>query len=117
MYYQPVCNAFFYFLFLSVIGCRYQNNQLKVIECNLRVSRSFPFVSKTLNTDFIALATGVIVNGNVDVPQNLSGDGRVGVKVCVDVATCVSEFVWWWVCLLVCLFVCLLACLLACWRQ
>eukprot|EP00117_Sycon_ciliatum_P043686 scpid5446/ scgid31602/ CAD protein; Glutamine-dependent carbamoyl-phosphate synthase; Aspartate carbamoyltransferase; Dihydroorotase len=58
-----------------------KNNQLKVIECNLRVSRSFPFVSKTLNTDFIALATGVIVNGNVDVPTDLSGDGRVGVKV------------------------------------
>ncbi len=30
---------------------------LQVIECNLRVSRSFPFVSKTLGHDFIATAT------------------------------------------------------------
>ena len=29
-----------------------QDNQLKVIECNLRVSRSFPFISKTLGHDF-----------------------------------------------------------------
>ena len=34
-----------------------KDNELKVIECNLRVSRSFPFVSKTLDFDFIAMAT------------------------------------------------------------
>merc|ERR1712106_832211 len=38
-----------------------KDNELKVIECNLRVSRSFPFVSKTLSHDFIATATQVII--------------------------------------------------------
>ncbi len=37
-----------------------KDNELKVIECNLRVSRSFPFVSKTLEHDFIAVATQVL---------------------------------------------------------
>eukprot|EP00455_Lapot_gusevi_P002905 TRINITY_DN1119_c0_g1_i4.p1 TRINITY_DN1119_c0_g1~~TRINITY_DN1119_c0_g1_i4.p1 ORF type:complete len:1506 (-),score=632.79 TRINITY_DN1119_c0_g1_i4:111-4553(-) len=32
-------------------------NEIKVIECNLRASRSFPFVSKTFNVNFIDLAT------------------------------------------------------------
>lgn len=36
--------------------------ELKVIECNLRASRSFPFVSKTLATNFIDLATRAIVS-------------------------------------------------------
>ena len=57
-----------------------QDNQLKVIECNLRVSRSFPFVSKTLKCDFIALATQVIMGLRPD-PVVLNGCGRVGVKV------------------------------------
>jgi len=34
-----------------------KNNDIKVIECNLRASRTFPFVSKTLNANFITLAT------------------------------------------------------------
>jgi len=42
-----------------------KDNQLKVIECNLRASRSFPFVSKTLNYDFIATATKVIMGEEV----------------------------------------------------
>lgn len=42
-----------------------KDNQLKVIECNLRASRSFPFVSKTLNYDFIAAATKVIMGEEV----------------------------------------------------
>ena len=61
-----------------------KDNDLKVIECNLRVSRSFPFVSKTLGFDFIALATQVIVGETQDLePQDvLFGlDGRVGCKV------------------------------------
>ena len=61
-----------------------KDNDLKVIECNLRVSRSFPFVSKTLGFDFIALATKVIVGETQDLePQDvLFGlDGRVGCKV------------------------------------
>ena len=36
-----------------------KNNELKVIECNLRASRSFPFVSKVTNNNFIAIATEV----------------------------------------------------------
>ncbi|XP_067125336.1 multifunctional protein CAD [Centruroides vittatus] len=59
-----------------------KDNQLKVIECNLRVSRSFPFVSKTLNCDFIALATQVIMGEKPEImPDVMLGCGRVGVKV------------------------------------
>ncbi|KAF2879128.1 hypothetical protein ILUMI_27035 [Ignelater luminosus] len=58
-----------------------KDNDLKVIECNVRVSRSFPFVSKTLDHDFVAMATRVII-GEVQEPVDvLSGCGRVGVKV------------------------------------
>ena len=59
-----------------------KDNQLKVIECNLRVSRSFPFVSKTLDTDFVALATKVIIGQPVK-PVNIKFKklGRIGVKV------------------------------------
>ena len=39
-----------------------KDNNLKVIECNVRVSRSFPFVSKTLGLDFVALAARVILD-------------------------------------------------------
>ena len=38
-----------------------KNNEVRVIECNLRASRSFPFVSKTLNKNFIEIATRVIL--------------------------------------------------------
>lgn len=36
-----------------------------VIECNLRVSRSFPFVSKTYDYDFIALATKALMHTGI----------------------------------------------------
>ena len=59
-----------------------KDNHLKVIECNLRVSRSFPFVSKTLDTNFIAIATNVILGCKVDpITINWNALGRVGVKV------------------------------------
>jgi carbamoyl-phosphate synthase/aspartate carbamoyltransferase/dihydroorotase len=58
-----------------------QDNELKVIECNVRVSRSFPFVSKTLDFDFVAMATRVIVGEKVDPVDVLAGCGKVGVKV------------------------------------
>lgn len=59
-----------------------KNNELKVIECNVRVSRSFPFVSKTLNHDFVAMATRVIIGEPVEPVDVLFGDGsKVGVKV------------------------------------
>ncbi|ETO24655.1 hypothetical protein RFI_12503, partial [Reticulomyxa filosa] len=38
-----------------------KDNDIKVIECNLRASRSFPFVSKTFNVNFIDLATRAIL--------------------------------------------------------
>ena len=38
-----------------------KNNDIKVIECNLRASRSLPFVSKTFNVNFVELATRIIV--------------------------------------------------------
>jgi carbamoyl-phosphate synthase/aspartate carbamoyltransferase/dihydroorotase len=59
-----------------------KNNELKVIECNVRVSRSFPFVSKTLNFDFVAMATRVIIGEKVDPVDVMFGENsKVGVKV------------------------------------
>lgn len=58
-----------------------QDDQLKVIECNVRVSRSFPFVSKTLGVDLVALATRVIMGEEVEPVGLMKGVGIVGVKV------------------------------------
>lgn len=58
-----------------------QDDQLKVIECNVRVSRSFPFVSKTLGVDLVALATRVIMGEKVEPVGLMTGSGVVGVKV------------------------------------
>lgn len=58
-----------------------QDDQLKVIECNVRVSRSFPFVSKTLSVDLVALATQVIMGQEVEAVGLMTGNGIVGVKV------------------------------------
>jgi carbamoylphosphate synthase large subunit len=59
-----------------------------VIECNLRVSRSFPFVSKTMDVNLVAHATrvmlGVLGVGSDCNSSSLSGhvnSDRVGVKV------------------------------------
>ncbi len=43
-----------------------KDNRVKVIECNLRASRSFPFVSKTLKKNFIEIAAKVIVGKKVE---------------------------------------------------
>ena len=57
-----------------------KQNQVKVIECNLRASRSFPFISKITKTNFIDLATKVIMGKKV-APQNSTLDlDYVGVK-------------------------------------
>uniref|UniRef100_A0A3Q3FQX8 Multifunctional protein CAD n=1 Tax=Labrus bergylta TaxID=56723 RepID=A0A3Q3FQX8_9LABR len=58
-----------------------KDDQLKVIECNVRVSRSFPFVSKTLGVDLVSLATQVIVGEEVEPLGLMRGKGIVGVKV------------------------------------
>ncbi|MBN2423279.1 carbamoyl-phosphate synthase (glutamine-hydrolyzing) large subunit [Candidatus Woesearchaeota archaeon] len=46
-----------------------KDNEIKVIECNLRSSRSFPFVSKVLKTNFIEMATNAILG--MDVTKSL----------------------------------------------
>lgn len=47
-----------------------KNNDIKVIECNLRASRSFPFVSKVLKINFIELATKVMMGLPVEKKPN-----------------------------------------------
>lgn len=49
---------------------------LKVIECNLRASRSFPFVSKVLGHNFVETATAAIVGENVPEPIDLMAQKR-----------------------------------------
>jgi len=46
-----------------------KDNDIKVIECNLRASRSFPFVSKVLKINFIELATQVMLGMEVKNPK------------------------------------------------
>ncbi|GLB37752.1 putative carbamoyl-phosphate synthetase large chain, oligomerisation domain containing protein [Lyophyllum shimeji] len=53
-----------------------EESQLKVIECNLRASRSFPFVSKVLGHNFIDTATAAIVDQNVPAPMDLMQEKR-----------------------------------------
>ena len=58
-----------------------KNNDIKVIECNLRASRSFPFVSKVLKMNFIDLATRVMLGENVEKPSKSLFDlDYVGIK-------------------------------------
>ncbi|XP_029635734.1 CAD protein isoform X2 [Octopus sinensis] len=58
-----------------------KDNQLKVIECNVRVSRSFPFVSKALDHDFIAMATRAIMGEKLEPVNVLAGCRKVALKV------------------------------------
>lgn len=58
-----------------------KNNDIKVIECNLRASRSFPFVSKVLKINFIDLATKVMLGIPVEKPNKSAFDlDYVGIK-------------------------------------
>ena len=58
-----------------------RENDIKVIECNLRASRSFPFVSKVLKINFIELATKVMLGLPVEKPsKNLFELDYVGIK-------------------------------------
>lgn len=61
---------------------------LKVIECNLRASRSFPFVSKVLGTNFITIATKALLDRDVPEPQDLMAVKRN------YLATKVPQFSW-----------------------
>ena len=58
-----------------------KNNDIKVIECNLRASRSFPFVSKVLKVNFIEIATELMLGKKVEKPSTNEFDlDYVGIK-------------------------------------
>jgi carbamoyl-phosphate synthase large subunit len=58
-----------------------KDNDVKVIECNLRASRSFPFVSKTLKINFIEIATKLMLGEKVPKIDKSSFDlDYVGIK-------------------------------------
>ncbi|MGM9776389.1 MAG: carbamoyl-phosphate synthase (glutamine-hydrolyzing) large subunit [Candidatus Coprenecus sp.] len=58
-----------------------KDNDIKVIECNLRASRSFPFVSKVLKINLIELATRVMMGEEVTPPEKSAFDlDYVGIK-------------------------------------
>lgn len=71
------CNGPFNIQFIA------KDDRVLVIECNLRVSRSFPFVSKTSGVDLVALATDVMVldPGAPPLPPIELSPKNVGVKV------------------------------------
>ena len=58
-----------------------KNRQVRVIECNLRASRSFPFVSKILKRNFIETATKIMLDAPYSKPDKSEFDiDRIGVK-------------------------------------
>ena len=58
-----------------------KNREVKVIECNLRASRSFPFVSKILKRNFIETATKIMLDAPYQRPEKFEFDiDRIGVK-------------------------------------
>ena len=58
-----------------------KGRQVKVIECNLRASRSFPFVSKILKRNFIETATRIMLDAPYSQPDKSAFDiDRIGVK-------------------------------------
>ena len=58
-----------------------KNREVKVIECNLRASRSFPFVSKILKRNFIETATKIMLDAPYSRPSKSEFDiDRIGVK-------------------------------------
>ena len=58
-----------------------KNREVKVIECNLRASRSFPFVSKILKRNFIETATRIMLDAPYERPDKSEFDiDRIGVK-------------------------------------
>jgi carbamoyl-phosphate synthase/aspartate carbamoyltransferase/dihydroorotase len=65
-----------------------KDDRIMVIECNLRVSRTFPFVSKTLDANFIKIATNIILDGEKTDENILNRimkqetiNNKIGVKV------------------------------------
>lgn len=65
-----------------------KDDSILVIECNLRVSRTFPFISKTLDANFIKIATNIIIDGEktdakiiARIQRQETINGKIGVKV------------------------------------
>ncbi len=59
-----------------------KDDQVKVIECNLRVSRSFPFVSKTMGINLVGKATRMMTDPEAIIDWNVNPiTDRVGIKV------------------------------------
>ncbi|CAE8623453.1 unnamed protein product, partial [Polarella glacialis] len=68
--------------FMSLDGASSSMRSVKVIECNVRASRTVPFVSKTLNVNFIELATRVMLGQDVKpVPVNMFNFDFIACKV------------------------------------
>lgn len=58
-----------------------KDNDIKVIECNLRASRSFPFVSKVLKSNFIELATKIMLETPYEKPsKSIFEVDHIGIK-------------------------------------
>jgi len=58
-----------------------KDNDIKVIECNLRASRSFPFISKVLKSNLIDIATRVILGLKVEkLPKSVFDLDYIGIK-------------------------------------
>lgn len=58
-----------------------KDNDVKVIECNLRASRSLPFVSKVLKTNFIEISTNIMLGEKVDkLSKSLFELDYIGIK-------------------------------------
>ena len=58
-----------------------RENEIKIIECNLRASRSFPFASKVLGQNFIEIATRILLEEKLEPQEkNLLDIPKVGVK-------------------------------------
>ena len=58
-----------------------KDNDIKVIECNLRASRSFPFVSKVLKTNFIEIATQVMLGKDIKkLEKSIFDIDHIGIK-------------------------------------
>ena len=75
-----------------------RDNDILVIECNLRASRSFPFVSKVLKINLIELATRVMLGLPVEKPhKNLFDLDYVGIKHLSSASTVCRRQTQYWV--------------------
>ena len=75
-----------------------RDNDILVIECNLRASRSFPFVSKVLKINLIELATRVMLGLPVEKPhKNLFDLDYVGIKHLSSASTVCRRRTQYWV--------------------